>query len=579
MFVDKDNYAEKLSQKQLQREKKDYLVGIILHMWAQMSLQILFPGMFWPRAIPSSSNPIYDCAIATFLTHVFLVEPLYYAVHRWLHVPEHMKAMHGFHHQSINTVPSTSLVQNFQEHFIYIATFGPAMILPYFVIGRQHWAVIAAYLVLFDMVNALGHTNIRLRHWVFTSPYSPIRYLFYTPEFHLGHHAYYNYNYGLFMPIWDHLFGTYRKYEKPPSKLLPRVKQDFVFIGHNGGLGHLLTIPEISMYNVYDSYQRTWLPIEAELLLVMIANFFLRLVSQSYKVSRYLVDGQFIGRIICVLRTPLDYHPKHGNHAGINSDIVKLIEKENTECGTRYFGLGNLNKMKQLNDGGLEIASMVAAHPGLRERGIRVWTGDTMTAASVLHQVLNLPFGDERVIFYIGAGGKIGKAVCELLARDGIRIVVFSKHHGYNHPLISYTDSLSDMLAFKFVLIGKLLRVQEYEKVLRFRSRDQFLLDYTVPFIPIPVISRNYDSAYRTTHVQIGVLRSTSDTFLRGYYDICMGTAQNHIYPCHAGCIVNMVERVEKDECGEIDVEAVVPLWAIAHKYGLVNKDNSELGI
>lgn len=30
ILIDKDNYTEKLSQKQLLREKKDYLVGIIL---------------------------------------------------------------------------------------------------------------------------------------------------------------------------------------------------------------------------------------------------------------------------------------------------------------------------------------------------------------------------------------------------------------------------------------------------------------------------------------------------------------------------------------------------------------------
>jgi len=122
--------------------------------------------------------------------------------------------MHGFHHMSVNTVPSTSLVQNFKEHFVYIATFGPAMLLPYFVAGSNHWTVIAAYLILFDIVNAYGHTNIAcryqtyaisilaihiyfsFRHWLFESKWSPLRYLIYTPEFHLGHHSYYNYNFG-----------------------------------------------------------------------------------------------------------------------------------------------------------------------------------------------------------------------------------------------------------------------------------------------------------------------------------------------------------------------------------------------
>ena len=145
LTADKDDYNIKLSQKQLIRERKDYLVGILLHMWAQLALQVLFPRMFFPRegsdpfvlypgsiSATDSYEYVSICAWNTFMTHVLLVEPLYYAVHRWLHVPDQMKAMHGHHHMSVNTVPSTSLVQNFTEHFVYIATFGPAMILPYF---------------------------------------------------------------------------------------------------------------------------------------------------------------------------------------------------------------------------------------------------------------------------------------------------------------------------------------------------------------------------------------------------------------------------------------------------------------
>jgi len=585
LFVDKDNYSEKLSQKQLQREKKEYLVGIVLHMWSQVALQLLFPGMFFPAG--ATNTTVLYCAYATLATHVCVVEPLYYVVHRWLHVPDQMKAMHGFHHQSINTVPSTSLVQNFQEHFVYIATFGPAMILPYFVLGKQHWLVVATYLVMFDVVNAYGHTNIRARHWLFTSPYSPMRYLIYTPEFHLGHHAYYNYNFGLFMPIWDHLFGTYRQYEKPGlGSMMPQEKQDFVFIGHNGGLGHLLTIPEVSVYNVYDSYRRTWLPLEAEFLLVALVNQFVRLAATSYKCSRYLVDGKHIGRIVCILRTPMDYMRKKV-FAGINADIVKLIKDENRRCGTRYFGLGNLNKMKTLNDGGREISRLVAADPELCDRMIRVWTGDTLTAASVLQQILALPFeSDEattevsgsgvgpRRLFYIGAGGKIGKTVSKMLADRGFLITIYSKYVGegnLTHPNICYTQNLRAMLPFKYVLVGKLLRHSEYHEVLRHRIRNQLFLDYCVPFIPI--VAPTCDSMFNAVHVQIGLLRNTNDNFLKGPYDICMGTPQGYIFPCHAGCIINMTRQLERDETGNIQPDEVEEMWQLASTHGLVNRD------
>lgn len=490
LFVDKDNYNNKLPQKQLLRERTDYLTGTILHMWAQAFLQLLFPGMFF-----TPNSAVATCAVNTFIAHVLVVEPLYYAAHRWLHIPEHFKAMHSFHHLSVNTLPSTSLVQDFYEHFLYIATFGPALLLPYFIAGQNNWMVIAAYLVIFDFVNAYGHTNIVCTSWVWESKWSPIRYLFYTPEFHLGHHTYYKANYALFMPLWDHMLSTYRQYKKPTPEqpMAPKNQQDIVFIGHNGGLGHLLTVPEISVYNVYDRYVRTWLPISVEFLLVAIVAGLARLFAKSYKLPRYLVNGQHIGRIICVWRTPIDYMSK-SRYSSVNNDIIALIEDQYKTCGTRYFGLGNLNKMKQLNDGGKEISRRIAIDPYLKDKNIRIWTGDTLTAASVYNQVVDIP--NLTKVFYIGANGKIGKAVVELLVKKNIQVCIFSSFVGFTHPNVKYTQDLSEMLHYKYVLVGKMLDPKIYaQAVTTIRSRSKatkipedqnmYLLDYTVPFMPL----------------------------------------------------------------------------------------------
>ena len=132
-------------------------------MYAQIALQLIFPGMFF-----TDNTLIKTCCLNTLWSHILAVEPLYYFAHHWLHIPEHMKSMHGFHYLSINTLPSTSLVQNFQEHFVYIATVGPAFLLSFFVAGYQHWVAIGAYLVLFDIINAFGHMNLRVRHPIFT---------------------------------------------------------------------------------------------------------------------------------------------------------------------------------------------------------------------------------------------------------------------------------------------------------------------------------------------------------------------------------------------------------------------------
>ena len=575
LFVDKDNYDNKLTQKQLTREKEDYMVGIVLHMWAQVALQIVFPGMFF-----TDNSLIKQCALNTFVSHVLAVEPLYYFAHRWLHIPEHMKAMHGFHHLSINTLPSTSLVQNFQEHFIYIATFGPAFLLPFFLGGHQHWVVIGVYLVLFDIVNAFGHMNIRVRHSIFTHQYSPMKYLFYTPEFHLGHHAYFRANYALFMPIWDFAMGTHREYIKSDPDMLPAKQQDFVFIGHNGGLGHLLTCPEFSVYNVYDSYRRTFLPLQVEFILVYIVSLICRMFMKCYSLSRYLINGNKIGRIICILRTPIDYiYPSH--YKGVNEEIVQLIKDQYQECGTRYFGLGNLNKMKQLNDGGKVITQMIKDDPYLAGKNIRIWTGDTMTAASVYNQIMEIPNITE--VFYIGANGKIGNAVCELIVKKHphMKIKVFSSYEGMKHPNISYTTDLTEMLKYRIVVAGKIIPGAKYAKAfatakkMKMENKTRFVLDYTVPFIPI----NSKRSFPEIQHIPIGLLQVTSKAFLRGHFDICMSHDQNHIYPCHAGCIINASEGREEDETGDIDVVEMEAMWKKGLNYGFQNRiiDYSEV--
>lgn len=453
------------------------------------------------------------------------------------------------------------------------------MLLPYFLTGENHWAVICGYLVLFDIINAYGHTNIKCRNFLFESKWSPLYYLFYTPEFHLGHHALYTCNYGLFMPLWDHIFCTFREYKKVENNntpMIPLKQQDFVFIGHNGGWGHLLTIPEISMYNIYDQYKFSGLPLQVELLLVHFCCQLFRLVTNAYYVSRYLIQGKHIGRVICILRTPLDYF-NEGTYPAINREILTLIRREYETRGTRYFGLGNLNKMKRLNDGGVDISRLVAEDPFLKDKKVRIWTGDTLTTASVFHQLLAIP--DLKKLFFIGGTGKIGVAVVQLLVERGVEVRILSSYQPYLHPLVSYTTDMTEMLAFKYSVIGKPMNPAFYHKILSLQSRSngsavsssdgsatRYMLDYSVPFTPLEVRSG-------VRHIQIGVLQATNPSVLMGYFDMCFGLDQNHIYPCHAGCILNTIEKRERDETGEIDLGEIPRLWAMAEKHGLVNKD------
>lgn len=567
MFVDKDNYHQKMTRKQLERERNEYLTAIYMHMWTQIPLQIVFPSLFF-----SDNSTILACAVETFLVHVLVVEPLYYFVHRWLHVPTNMKSMHGFHHLSINTLPTTSSCQNVFEHMIYVATFAPAFLLPFFIQQRQHWVVVGGYLLAFDLVNGWGHTNVRVRHWLFTSPKSPLFYLFYTPEFHLGHHAYFQANYALFVPIWDHLFGSYREYKKKELPTLPKEQQDFVFIGHNGGLGHYFTTPEFSFYNVYDDYMRTWLPIKVEFMIAHLVAQFYRLFARFYYCSRFCVANDYIARIIVLTRTPYDYMtPKR--YDGINRELVELMRLQYETYGTRYFGLGNLNKMQQLNDSGKDIVSMIEEDPYLSDKKIRIWTGDTMTVASVYHQIADIPKLEK--FFYIGAGGKVGRAVCELLVKTmpHLKIRIFSRNHFVNHPNVTYSTDLSEIADYKVVLIGKILSGAWYTKAFAGKKnvKTRYVLDYTVPALQIEAMQKRPEDIQ---HIRVGLLKTTpNNPFLKGHYDFCMSHDENHIVPCHFGCLLNTINQRETNEVGDIDLDSVEKMWQMTIARGFSNID------
>jgi len=417
---------------------------------------------------------------------------------------------------------------------------------------------------------------VRIRHWLFTSRYSPLTYLFYTPEFHLGHHAYFNNNYALFCPLWDHLFGTYREYQKKDLQMLPEDQQDFVFIGHNGGLGHLLTIPELCFYNIYEQYRRIpFLPLKMEYLLVngiafIVRNFF----STFYYCSRYCIANEYIGRIICLVRTPLDYmSPK--SYKKVNDEILQLIREQNQKYGTRYFGLGNLNKMKQLNESGIDIVKLIQQDDYLSDKKIRVWTGDTLTVASVFRQIADIPELDS--LYYIGAGGKVGTAVCQLLVRErpNLKIRIFSRHKVLDHlPNISYSTDLSEIRNYRVALIGKILSPAMYNDAFQGGPcKTRFLLDYTVPAIPIEAAKLRPE---KIQYIRVGLLKTyASNPTLKGHFDVSMSHDENHIVPCHFGCILNTINRRETNEVGEIDLDNVEKMWkmTVARGFGNITFD------
>lgn len=196
-----------------------------------------------------------------------------------------------------------------------------------------------------------------------------------------------------------------------------------------------------------------------------------------------------------------------------------------------------------------------------------------MTAASVYNQIVEIPGVDE--IFYIGANGKIGNAVCALLAKNkpDLKVRVFSSYHGMDYPNVTYTQDLTEMLKYKIIVSGKIIPSHKYDKVSKTaRQQDlpcktRFILDYTVPFISIKL-----KAFPEIQHIPIGLLQVNSRAFLKGHFDICMSHDENHIYPCHAGCIIAASEDRETDEVGDINLDEMERMWTKGLNYGFQNR-------
>jgi hypothetical protein len=200
-----------------------------------------------------------------------------------------------------------------------------------------------------------------------------------------------------------------------------------------------------------------------------------------------------------------------------------------------------------------------------------------MTVASVYHQIADIP--DLHEFFYIGAGGKVGTAVCQMLTKTkpDLKIRIFSRNHFLDHPNISYSSDLSEIVNYRVVLVGKILSGEMYRKAYESATvcETRYILDYTVPAMQIAVIERRPE---RIQHIRVGLLKTgPNNPFLKGHYDLCMSHDENHIVPCHFGCLLHTIDGRESNEVGEIDQNDVDRLWkmTLARGFGNIEIDHS----
>lgn len=119
----------------------------------------------------------------------------FYTIHRTLHHPRLLRAVHAAHHQSIVTTPWST----YAFHPVEALLLGSVLIVPMLL-----WPFTPAALALLPILsltyNAIGHSNFSAlpRRW---------RWLSNAQDHHL-HHACHRGNYGFLFTFMDRLFGT-----------------------------------------------------------------------------------------------------------------------------------------------------------------------------------------------------------------------------------------------------------------------------------------------------------------------------------------------------------------------------------
>jgi len=550
----KDNISF-FSKNQLYRESRNYSDTFILHTAVLCFLGIIDNNLLFNKNISIINT--FISFLLTLFTHIVIVEPIYYFTHLLLHQQYFYKYFHSFHHSSIITLPTTGIVQNITEHIVYVIIFSPAILIPYIYFNMQNFYSISIYIILFDLANMLGHSNIKYTESVYKN--TIIKYMFYSPEFHACHHRKYKKNFSLFMPIWDHLFGTYEEYSLPMKN---QFVNKFNFIVHLSSFNHLLTIPELNFYAIYDKYDFSYF-LDVYILSYMLC--IMRLFINKYSLPKYIINNSFSGCISSVIYSPYDYFNSN-KYNSINNAIFDIIKNGYINNKCCYFGLGNLNKSKALNDNGNIIVDKIENDP-ITKGKVKIFTGDTMTAASIFYKLLEYNVDK---IFYIGGTGKIGCAVVQLLIKQGIKVCLYTKsitRAQYIHKLVDYSDKLiwsndlSILDEYNYVIIGKMIDLNIFSNI----TTEKIVFDYNVPFRLI--------NSKNIIHKQIGIFEVTNRDILHGYYNISCGIDDNHIFSCHLGCIINLILRENDHETGEIDINKIEKKFEVSKKLGFINID------
>ncbi|KAK1274878.1 Protein ECERIFERUM 3 [Acorus gramineus] len=422
--------------------------------------------------------------------------------------------------------------------------------------GSGSVALIYGYVLVFDFLRCMGHSNVEVLPHALFQAFPFFRFLIYTPTYHSLHHKEKDTNFCLFMPLYDALGNTLNKKTWELHKHISSVGDnrvpDFVF------LAHVVDVIS-SMHAPYVIRSIASLPYTGNLLLLPIwpgACLMMLLMwaySKPFLHCFYNLRG-FLFQTWAVPRYGFQYFLPFARK-GINKQIELAILRAD-KMGVKVLSLAALNKNESLNGGG---TLFIEKHPDLR---VRVVHGNTLTAAVILNELPK----DVKEVFLTGSTSKLGRAIALYLCRKKIRVLM----------LTSSTERLQKIQKEAPLECQQyLVQVTKYQAAQNCKTwivgkwitpREQ---NWAPPgthfhqFVVPPIFRFRKDCTYgnlaaMTLPQDVQGLGSCEYTLERGV-----------VHACHAGGVVHFLEGYTHHEVGAIDVDRIDVVWEAALKHGL----------
>ncbi|XVE98670.1 hypothetical protein REPUB_Repub03eG0127400 [Reevesia pubescens] len=351
------------------------------------------------------------------LLHVAISEPLYYWAHRFFHESYLFTHYHSLHHSSPIPQPFTAEHATFLEHLILCIVIGIPMT-GSILMGYGSTSMIYGYVLAFDFLRCLGHSNVEVvPHELFNKlPF--LRYFLYTPTYHSLHHTEMGTNFCLFMPLFDAMGNTlntnsWQLHKKISSDSAKNGRvPDFVFLAHVVDITSAMHVPFVfrSFASVPFSTRIFLIPLWPGTFLVMLMMW---AWSKTFLLTFYNLRDR-LHQTWVVPRFGFQYFLPFATK-GINKHIEESILRAD-RMGVKVISLAALNKNEALNGGG---TLFVNKHPDLK---VRVVHGNTLTAAVILNEI---PM-DVKEVFLTGATSKLGRAIALYLCRRRVRVLMLT---------------------------------------------------------------------------------------------------------------------------------------------------------